>query len=468
MINGIGYTGEMKSFFQDFKIRGQREGTKLRFQNTGLDQHESEIKSKAEGFLNQEQQRFNNALLNISQKACSAKQRVSELQASLSNLSSDSITSEIETEFALHKTELTRAAEERVHTETDLRFFKAENEIYGVCSYPVVLVWHLGLLAIIGLLEIFVNATFFENSSQGFLGGIALAISIAALNIGVATSLGYFFRYKNLRGRRLFGWSTLVIFLLFTIFCNALFAAYRSEYQIIVDTTDPIQIGKAFEHAFANVLALHPFRDFSSFILFCIGIPLSSFAFYKGYTLDDKYPGHGEKARRHAEAVKRELELHDKVKREVQTVYNKKRSSIQSVIQEFISQSGELIRERTLLQSVRSTFEHQFKIISRDYEQLIETYRNANCSVKLLPAPVHFKLPPPELTKPDLDISVIDNNFLEVQQELKRFDELHRNDLNTRLKVLQDNLTKLLNITFSSYLQKVNEDAEYSLSKIKG
>jgi len=90
----------------------------------------------------------------------------------------------------------------------------------------------------------------------------------------VAVALGSAFRFKNLRAphHKIFGWLSLLAYILSSIYLNALFAAFRSEYQLLSDPTDSAQLRIAFSAATQAALKVYKFQmpvgDLMSFLLF--------------------------------------------------------------------------------------------------------------------------------------------------------------------------------------------------------
>ena len=192
--------------------------------------------------------------------------------------------------------------ESRMHAQVEWRHFRAKNGIAEEAHYPESHIWHFAIVAACALVETGVNSFFYENS-QGLLGGFFVALAVAIVNLGGALALGMSFRFKNLRDtdKKIAGWLALFAFVALAIYCNALFASFRAEYQFVTDPSNASALRVAFTKATDSAGRVFTFQmhfgDLLSFILFGIGILLSSFAFYKGYTFDDRYPGYGKRDR---------------------------------------------------------------------------------------------------------------------------------------------------------------------------
>lgn len=316
------YAGELSTKLANYRALGQKEGSKNRpAQDAAVpDQHEGALRSEAESWLSTEQRLFDMQLVESSKGATEAKQKVIELRATVDQLvNDDSARSTVDAELAGDRSELVKTVEQRLRTEVAYRYFRAHNDIHDEPHYPDSVLWHFGVLAVLGLIETVTNAFFYENS-QGLLGGFFVALGIAALNMGTAMFLGNWFRYKNLASidKKVMGWLALAAFLFTTILFNALFASFRTEYQLVADPTEFKEVAAAFQRAWPEAMRIFradmQFRDLWSFLLFGLGILLSIAAFWKGYTLDDKYPGHGHVAKELKKAVQAEHELQNQLR----------------------------------------------------------------------------------------------------------------------------------------------------------
>lgn len=219
------YTGELATKLQEYRSRGQKEASKHRPSPdaAGPDQHESSLRSDAESWLSSEQRLFDTTLTEISRGVTEARQKAIELRGQVDQLlGDDSATSSVEAELAGDRPALVKATEDRFRAETALKYFRAKNNIHEEANYPDSVPFHFGVLTVFALAETAVNTLFYENS-QGLLGGVFVALAIAALNIGSAVLLGYWFRLKNLASidKKILGWTALVAFVLTGIFLNS-------------------------------------------------------------------------------------------------------------------------------------------------------------------------------------------------------------------------------------------------------
>lgn len=255
------------------------------------------------------------------------------------------------------------------------------------------------------------------------------------------------------------------------MFFNSLFASFRSEYQLVVDPSDVAQLSAAFQRAWPQALLIFhadpQFKDHWSFLLFGIGVLLSIAAFWKGYTLDDQYPGHGRMDRAYKKAATDEQAQQDKVRQKVKELLHHRKAAVQAAIQEPSTQVGMLARRIADLTHARGSLESQAAAIQRDFSLVTEAYRNANNSVRAVPPPAYFK--EPTTLSARVDGSGAERVLTElnaVQEELKALGEAHREPLNAKLKALQGDTSEILNTTLNAYLGGVRTDAEETIARM--
>ena len=263
----------------------------------------------------------------------------------------------------------------------------------------------------------------------------------------------------------------MVAFVLVTIFCNALFAAFRTEYQLVVDPSDIKELNAAFQRAWPEAMLIFrgdpQFRDLWSFVLFGIGVLLGVLACWKGYTLDDKYPSHGDMDRDYKKASAEEAKQHDRVRQKVRELLHHRRAAVQAVLHEPATQVGMLARRVAELTHARGSLQTQAAAIQRDYSLVVDAYRSANNAVRAVPPPAYF-------SQPTILSMKVDGNGAEavlaelgaVQTELNKLADANRESLNERLRALQQNATDLLGKTLTDYLDDVRKDAEAVIARM--
>jgi hypothetical protein len=472
--NAKNYTGEIAAPLADFRVKAQDEAKNCRPPQdaVSLDRHESELKAMAEQWLNHEQHLYVTEVTDASRTVSEASQKLAQHEIQIDQLlSDDSVMGAVATELANDRGRISKVIEVKLRAELELRHFRVRNNITSQAVYPESKLWHIGVLAILGLLEVVVNAFFYENS-QGLLGGLMVALGIAFVNMGSAVGLGFGFRYKNLASpdQRLVGWSCLIVFVLVAILCNSLFASFRSEYQLVADPSEFEQVSHAFKRAWPEALLIFKFKpkfqDHWSFILFGVGLILSFWAFQKGYTFDDKYPDHGRLDRAYKEAAEREQQEQQLAQMKLRELLHHRKAAVQDAIQQSSAQVSMLARRAAELNHARQQLERQVQLIESHFQMVLEAYRQANLAVRVIPAPQYFSEPCTLNTKIDLTPGDIPLQHLaDMQLRVKETSERFRNPLNAKLKELQENSALVLTKTIKEYWSDVQAEAGRSMTE---
>jgi hypothetical protein len=445
------YSGQLSTKLTEYQAMGRKEGAKNRPAPDAAspDQHEIALKAQAEGYLAAEQQLFDHVRTEAARSAVEAQQKIVELRSTVDQLlSDDSLNSAVDAELAGHRAALVRATEVRLRRGADLKYLRAVNGIHEEARYPESLPLHFGVLAILVVIETLVNAFFYENS-QGLLGGVMVALGIAVLNMGCAMVCGFYF---------------------LAIFFNALFASFRTEYQMVVDPSEFTQVSDAFKKAWPQAVVFFKgdirFQDIWSFLLFGTGLLLSMWAFHKGYTLDDKYPDHGRKDRDYKSAQQEELRQQDIVRQKVKDLLHHRRAAVQAALHEPSTQVGMASRRIADLTHARSGMENRAESIQREYSLVIGTYREANLSVRTLAVPSYFREPTPlSMAVDGKAAEPVIADLEEVQSSLKTFGDQYRDQLNALLNSLQNDAARVQQDTLNRFMAEVHREAEESIAR---
>lgn len=468
------YNGELLTRQSALVKKGQEEAGVSRPPSNAmkLDQHEVETQSDAEKWIAITHQALSAAVTESSRATADLQQKLLDLKGRLDQAMADqSLHSTVQAEMSDEKQSLVTAAEERIKAQVDLRSFQAKHSITEPAKYPESRLMHFALIAVLTLGETLVNAVFYANA-QGLLGGFGVALGVAIVNIGSAVGLGMLFRYKNVveKERRLGGWVCFVLFIVSTVFMNALFAAFRAEYQRISDITGaaPAQqlFARAVESAGRIFLFEMPVGDLMSFILFGVGLILSAFAFYKGMTFEDKYPGHGPKDRDAKAALAAEHGQHDGLRAKVKDLVQRRRHALQAVINE-PTQLASLAGSRlAALSHAQMDFSARQEAIQRDFDLLVRSYRNANTAVRGTPPPDYFaRVSDLRIAPNGAFIKEVVESLTSVQKAAGLMHFQNQDALTQKLNTLQEDGARILNETVPAFVASAEKEAQDNINK---
>lgn len=468
------YNGEIAVRLDEYRVAGQKEAAAHRPPSDSLrpDQQEASLQSEAEKWLADEQRLFDSVLSDASKGLADINQKLSDLKNQTEQLLSDnSILGAINSDMAEERTPLVVATANRMRAEVDLKHLRAENHIVNQAVYPESTILHYGIIAVLALVETIINAFFYENS-QGLLGGFVVALSVAVVNMSFALLLGSGFRWKNLRSldSKVVGWSCFVAFAILAIYCNALFAAFRSEYQILIDPTDPIQVRRGFAIAMGEAKLIFigkmQIADLSSFVLFGIGMLISLFAFRKGYTIDDRYPGHGKLHRLVKELHEKEMAIQEVLRQRIKNFLHHRRADVQSILGEPAVLSGLATRRVAELTSGSTLLKNQTGAVQRDFSLVLSAYRAANTAIRATEPPEYFKNIPDLTTRTDSSGA---EQYIEQLKKAQEAIQIHRDtyqtSINTKLQTLQADSAVALKDTFNAFLHEIDTEAQESINR---
>jgi hypothetical protein len=463
------YSGEIATMTDRYIAQGRKEARENRPPSnaTTPDEHEAALAAEASKWMGVEQYLLDTVVTEASKSVTDARQKAIDLESRVERMLNDStLQAGVEADLQGERTALVSASVARLSATRELNFFRQENDIREAANYPESRVMHLAIIVALSLAETLMNAVFYENA-QGLIGGFVVALAISVVLMGASLGLGYGFRFKNLKAAssKVTGWACLIAFIVLSVWANAVFAAFRGEYQLLTDPTDAMQLREAFQLASAeakNVFKLNmQFSDLMSLILFGLGFLLSCVAFYKGYTFDDKYPGHGAKDRAVKAAAKVEDERRSLVLQKVKELLQRRRAEMDAAMHEPGQLIGRAAAKAGDLQHAKKTLEIQARAIQGDYKRVLGAYRGANVAVRAVEKPAFFDTYP-DLTS-QVNPSAADASLEDlqaVQEEVKRLRDSFKEELNRKLEALAGQSASILNQTFSSFIRSVEKESQ--------
>jgi hypothetical protein len=474
MSAGNAYAGQLAGRLEEYRELGRKEATKHRPPTgaTHPDTHEVALKSQADGFVSREQANFDTVVADADRSTLDANSRVVELRSDIAQaLADDTVMTRVGAELATDRTALVDATAARIRAEVSWRGFRATNGITDVANYPESKILHWAIIVALSFVETMANAFFYRNDS-GLLGGFFVALAVAVVNMGSSAGLGTLFRRKNLAepSQRYFGWAALAIFLPLTLFCNALFAAFRSAFEATADAGDSAQLREAFQTAWAEAggffIGNFHFGDLSSFLLFMTGIILSLIAFWKGYTSDDPYPGHSQRDRALKAAREAETKRQDLVKQKLKDFLVAHRNHVQGLSGATGTLITMLSHRMSALGHAKRSLDTNAAAVERDYHLVLDAYRQANLAIRGTAPPDYFTDMPKVANKTSTQAAgPVEQEMQAVLDLLEQLQRQHRDELNGKLNQLQVQMAGILKTTYDEFLESVDKDAQTAVQR---
>lgn len=269
--------------------------------------------------------------------------------------------------------------------------FKKRNKLERPAHHPVSPIWHWGVVCFLFLMECLLNASFFSKGLDGgLLGGLMEALGIACMNICVGLSVGRFIypQINNIKTRwRIFGWFTVLIYVLFAIIFNLFVAHYRMA--LAGDNSDFASTSAVLS------FVVNPFglKDFLSWIMVGIGLIFSMIASLDAFNMNDRYPGYSTLERKYDSAAHNYsahyTEIIDNL-REIKDTTIKSIHLSKNIFSERRSEFDNIVIYR---QGLLNAFAQRIPYLQNCAKHLINTYRETNIASRTSDAPCYFNDP---------------------------------------------------------------------------
>ena len=380
--------------------------------SASLDVTESEICTHFVGLARARRESCEVSLnkLQLDRKATSAKINVEQTRDAFARLLT-AVEPSLEKLKSDHAASLYQAKENEARALKHLRWFQQKHGLhYRAASYPQSPLYHFAIVAALALVEWVSLAAFYaEGSDFGLVGGVLIAMTLSIVNISLAILSGCLLRYVNHRSTRRKALALTGVAFLYACFLLVTLAA--AHYRVATNDIAQAQSGvpalgaaplpaqgpadldqwRAARLAWQR-FAHNPvgFDDVFSWILVVLAVIFGVFASYKGYRIDDPYPGYGEldrevNARRTAyEAAKTDYchrvdQVFDRILTEQAHLFSEVKSNIE-YYQQLVSQSSDQ----------RRTFMHDTAELQDACNILLKRYRQTNARARTSPAPFYF------------------------------------------------------------------------------
>lgn len=260
--------------------------------------------------------------------------------------------------------EIGRARDEARRREDDLEDFRKAEGIEREAQYPEHRVRHCLLAICVAAAEAVGNGFLLMGGAAGGLfEAWGVAATIAVVNIGGAFFGGNLARYSNHRSpfRKAFG-ALAIMGSSVGLFLFNLFVGHFRQAMGAVEHSTAAAAGSAAWSAFnADYLGI---TDFYSWVFAVIGMLCAGFAFWKGFTMEDPYPGYSRRTRKFLETRKafddlrvEAMEALDQARedgaQDIQSAVENHRSGLAGDEQArggFAALADELERERSILE----------------------------------------------------------------------------------------------------------------------
>jgi hypothetical protein len=423
---------------------------------------------------------FSDSLVAAERQCSEIGQRIEALDASChSHLGHDLVEGAFRSSLSKHDHSLISTCAAEMESRAALNAFRARNEIKDPAKYPDDRLFHFSLLILFVALETGVNAFFYEGSS-GLLGGAFVALAVSVVNMGIATLLGALFRYSNLPAikNKIVGYGALLGFVLAGFVLNLIFSTFRIQYQIVQirvveeglpEPTTAMLVG-ALRNAVVDAFSVFQFNfpaiDFMSFTLFFVGFGCSVIAFWKGYTFDDKYPGHGDMDRNQKTAEMNFAEAKERAFEDAHAGVRQMADEVERLRSDILSEQRNASALKAQAKSAHATLVSTLAAIQGELSLVIEAYRAANRATRATSAPQYFSDLPCIVPTDDgsVRLAALAVCIEEAATKAKETADTHASTLGDRLQQIRQKINELVEQEFHKQMETVRVRAQNTIS----
>ena len=330
----------------------------------------------------------------------------------------------------------------KITTEGYLNAFKQTHEVKHDPDHPKDIMNYMSVVFLLLAVESAFNAFFWsKGSGHGYVGGFAMAITLAIGNIALALFTGIGWRFKNLHG---VSNKNISIFSLAVGFI----AILTLNLYIVIKRND---IGlEAINQSNVSLI----FQQTESITLLVLGLVCAVVAIFKGYKIFGSIPGYKKVTEDHDLAKFEVKDLEDKIKIGIKSTVDTALNKIKNINSTIASSMQKVSVISGAANILLKDFSAITKQIEHSYVQIIKSYRANNAASKPqgIGSPSYFG-DPIVLEKPlteQLDNLIIDSKELEkeIQGILQQLSEvLKREEIeinNLKAKSLAEELTDFL------------------------
>jgi hypothetical protein len=380
--------------------------------STSLDATESEICAYFTGLARHRREACEGTLarLHLDRKATAGRIDIQQTRDSFARLLT-AIEPGLEKLKSDHSAVLYQAKENEARALKHLRWFQQKHRLhYRAAAYPESQFYHFAVVAALALVEWVSLSTFYaEGSDFGLLGGVLIAMALSVVNISLAVLSGNLLRYVNHQSVRR-KWLALTS-ATFLYVCFALVTLAAAHYRVATNDVAQVQPTLSAQSVRAmppgvstdldqwrtarvawQRFARNPvgFEDVFSWILVLLAAIFGIFASYKGYRLDDPYPGYGELDRE----LKRRRAMYETAKGEycrlIDQVFDKTLQEQAHLLSDVKSNIEYYQQLASRTEDQRRTFAREAAEIQDACNVVLKGYRQTNLRVRVSPAPTYF------------------------------------------------------------------------------
>lgn len=346
---------------------------------TQLDGSQEEVRAAIKGRIGKVMAGYERRIkgLNTEIESCRVEDQIDRLQSADQELGKE--LSDLESKLD-PKIDEARASAKRA--EQQLEKYRSKHDIQREADYPESGTFQLGLLAVVCVLEAFVNGFFFRQGLEaGIVGGAFIAFILALVDVLVVFWLARYsvWSYYGLNlSQRIVGATATTLAFLWAGFYNLLTAHIREYLQANLIMQEATQ--QALDRFLSSPFGI---EQADSLVLVILGIGFSVSAYYAGATWEEVLPYYGTKQRKFKERKNELRYWKEKYRQKATSLRDEKLEDVEQILREAEDKTRrleELINvKHALLEIVSECVEYYrsaFKALVRRYRDINQRHRS--------------------------------------------------------------------------------------------
>lgn len=291
-----------------------------------------------------------------------------------------------------HKAHLFTTREDVTNIKTSFENFKKKNGLEGDATYPDSRFYYFSVVALLVVIETYVNGMFFaQGHEQGMVGGILTAFIPSVLNALLGFCMGNFamrlFIHKY-KPKKIAGIVLAVAIPCMMVGLNLAIAHLRTAMLGLGEDSTSVDAAKIAMKTLVE--APITLQDMESWLLFAMGCACCLIVTYDFWKTDDPYSGFGAISREYKEKINEYADMKtaafdelDGIRDQSNLALDAARKSVSDMSSEAGTISDSQNRWRLLYNSHLNHLEDAAK-------QLLGFYRTANMTARKTEPPAHF------------------------------------------------------------------------------
>ncbi|MDC1026036.1 hypothetical protein OAQ82_03625 [Candidatus Pelagibacter sp.] len=262
----------------------------------------------------------------------------------------------------------------------------------------------LGLIAFLFIIEVILNGSMLSGALVGGpIEGIAVATSVAFLNVCASALVGYYI-FKNLthleKTKKILNGFFASLYVIFLVYINSCLGAYRSESQKVFDSEYVVGATKLspeqIKDIFSNIIT--PWSGdidyiFVGVILTFVGLTFAFISVMDGFLYNDTYPGYGNVGKNVNDYKVKIKQIFHQYADDVSRLFEKHNKQLQSSLENIRNNELNYWDANTnLIQKEFTTYTQKVELAERQTWHIIREYRRENQRVRKTTKPSYFDI----------------------------------------------------------------------------